>query len=492
MPANHDGPHLAAQYLRMSTDQQRYSLRNQAKLIADYATACGYEVCRTYQDAGRSGLSLKGRDGLKALLADVMSGSAPFSTILVLDVSRWGRFQDPDQAAHYEFLCREAGVSVRYCAEAFDDDGTPSAALMKSIKRVMAAEYSRQLSDRCRAGLQRVRHSGAKGGGSAPYGFARQAFEPNGQPGPVLRVGERRPRIEQVVRLVQGVPEEVAAVRLIFQLFVRDMRGIAEIARTLNSRGIPYRRVKPWDASRVKGVLTNEIAAGVHVFDRTVCYLGKTTVYRPPEMWARVSVVEPIVSCRTFSAASAKLKSTRGRIGTDQELLAKLRPVLRKHGALSTDIINGAPGVPRAAAYIKRFGSLWEVYRRLGYDDRGHRGRRLQPEEYEADAILAALRSLWERRGYLNSTAINRSRDLPTVGYITRKFGSLTAAYERLGYDLSKGEMIVAGNRRRRAGPHSLGLANAQDDLAHKKPKSEDGGQLASPVPHSAAKFQGF
>ena len=64
-----------------------------------------------------------------------MAKSVAFGSILVLDVSRWGRFQDPDQAAHYEFLCREAGVQVRYCSEAFENDGTAVTALVKQMKR---------------------------------------------------------------------------------------------------------------------------------------------------------------------------------------------------------------------------------------------------------------------------------------------------------------------------------------------------------------------
>ncbi len=54
----------------------------------------------------------------------MMSGRAQFKVILVYDVSRWGRFQDVDEAAHYEFLCRSASVPVRYCAEQFENDGS--------------------------------------------------------------------------------------------------------------------------------------------------------------------------------------------------------------------------------------------------------------------------------------------------------------------------------------------------------------------------------
>src|SRR4029079_14295895 len=106
----------AAQYIRMSTYMQRYSLENQSKAISRYAAQRGLTIVRSYEDAGRSGLRLHGRDALKALIDAVTSGRAIFKVILVYDVSRWGRFQDSDESAHYEFVCKKAGVSVEYCA----------------------------------------------------------------------------------------------------------------------------------------------------------------------------------------------------------------------------------------------------------------------------------------------------------------------------------------------------------------------------------------
>ena len=138
----------AAQYVRMSTERQDYSLDFQMATNAVYAVEHDLEIVRTYTDAGISGLALTNRDGLKKLLADVLGGSADFTVILVYDVSRWGRFQNPDQAAHYEFMCSEAGVRVAYCAEAFENDGSPTSALLKHLKRAMAAEYSRDLSQK--------------------------------------------------------------------------------------------------------------------------------------------------------------------------------------------------------------------------------------------------------------------------------------------------------------------------------------------------------
>jgi DNA invertase Pin-like site-specific DNA recombinase len=160
MTANQLTP--AAQYLRMSTEHQQYSLENQSLAILEYADAHSLEVVRTYSDSARSGLVLRQRTGLQQLLQDVVSGAASYRAILVYDVSRWGRFQDTDESAHYEFLCKSAGAPVHYCAETFADDGTLPSLIMKALKRTMAGEYSRDLGVRVYAGMKRLTSVGVR------------------------------------------------------------------------------------------------------------------------------------------------------------------------------------------------------------------------------------------------------------------------------------------------------------------------------------------
>lgn len=138
-------PIPVAQYLRMSRESQDYSMENQKAAIQEYAQRHGFAVVQTHADAGKSGLVLRRRAGLSRLLQDVVGGTPVYKAILVYDISCWGRFQDVDEAAHYEFLCRHAGIPVHYCAEQFANDGTLPASILKALKRTMAAEYSREL-----------------------------------------------------------------------------------------------------------------------------------------------------------------------------------------------------------------------------------------------------------------------------------------------------------------------------------------------------------
>lgn len=165
-----DPPKLrAAEYVRMSTEHQKYSTDNQASAIRKYAEQRGYEIVRTYADEGKSGLNIGGRLGLQKLLEDVEAGGADFEALLVYDVSRWGRFQDPDEAASYELRCRRAGVQVHYCAEQFENDGSIGSSIIKTVKRAMAGEYSRELSVKVFAGQANLIRLGYRQGGPAGY-----------------------------------------------------------------------------------------------------------------------------------------------------------------------------------------------------------------------------------------------------------------------------------------------------------------------------------
>src|SRR6266478_4090408 len=170
----------AAQYVRMSTEFQRYSLENQTAGIAAFAASRNLTIVRTYQDKGHSGLRFSNRQGLQSLINDVEGRRADFDFVLVYDVSRWGRFQDVDESAHYEFICRQAGVRVLYCAEQFENDGSFVSAIMKNIKRVSAGDYSRELSAKVFAGSCRLVRLGFKQGGIAGYGLERVLIDQSG------------------------------------------------------------------------------------------------------------------------------------------------------------------------------------------------------------------------------------------------------------------------------------------------------------------------
>jgi DNA invertase Pin-like site-specific DNA recombinase len=356
----------AAQYVRMSTDYQRYSIENQAVVIAAYAQAHNLTIVRTYSDKGESGLTLRNREGLIELLDDVRSGHTEFGHILVFDVSRWGRFQDIDESAHYEFICKQAGIKVAYCAEQFDNDGSLISSIVKNLKRVMAAEYSRELSAKVFAGQCRLARMGFKLGGQVGYALRRELVDEKLQFMGVLKSGDRKYLVSDHVRLRPGEPDEVAVVRWIFQQFAQK-RSETAIARELNRKAVVTSTGRPWNRALIGRILRNENYVGNLVFNRRSRKLRKAPVYNPPDLWIRSeSCIEPIIERDAFVRAKKIIEERRVSL-PEEEMLARLRRTLMKKGRLSPAIIDSTVGLPCTVSYQQHFGSLRNVYRLIGY-----------------------------------------------------------------------------------------------------------------------------
>lgn len=214
----------AAQYIRMSTDKQDLSPSVQKEAIAAYAAARGLDVVASYEDEGRSGVHLKNRPALLRLLHDV-TASKQFSTVLVYDVSRWGRFQDTDAAAYHEYHCKLHGVDVIYVAELFGAEINPITALLKSMKRAMAAEYSRDLANKCRAGQHLVIGRGYQIGPLPALGYRRCSVSADGQREVMLDKGQRKIAATDRIKWVL-VPDEVE-IELCRHRPTRKRRGLA-------------------------------------------------------------------------------------------------------------------------------------------------------------------------------------------------------------------------------------------------------------------------
>lgn len=361
----------AAQYVRMSTEHQKYSIDNQKDVIAAWATLNGYEIVRTYEDRGKSGLALKNRPGLQQLLADVTAGPA-FEAILVYDVSRWGRFQNSDEAAHYEFVCTEAGIPVHYCAEAFVNDGNISSLLLKALKRIMAGEYSRDLSRRVRAGITRIVRLGYNPGGSAPYGFQRMLISADGGEQRVLRLGQRKALTTDRVKLIRGPEDEIASVQLIYNLTLAG-KGPSEIAKELNAYGSTFHG-RPWLSRHIWPILRNPKYAGVNIWARRASSsVGGSRIAVPRDRWvASVDAVPAIVAPCLFDSVQATLENRR-KPQSDEQLIGRLREILRQEGKLSGELIargsrSHGGRLAHVETYRKRFGSLLNAYASAGFD----------------------------------------------------------------------------------------------------------------------------
>lgn len=357
----------AAQYVRMSTEHQRYSTTNQEDAIAEYAGRRGFEIVRSYADEGKSGLSLSGRETLQRLIADVRAGRADFEAILVYDVSRWGRFQDADESGFYEYVCREAGISVHYCAEQFENDGSLSSTIIKSMKRAMAGEYSRELSVKVFAGQCRLITLGFRQGGPAGYGLRRHLVDEHRAPKAELSRGEHKSLQTDRVVLRPGPPEEVAVVRRLYRLFVVQRKSEGEIAALLNAEGLVTDLGRSWTRGVVHQILTNEKYIGNNVYNRISFKLKAKRVTNDPDMWVRADgAFEGIVDPDFFEAAQ-RIIFDRSRRFSDQQLLEQLSALLSQRGWLSALVIDEVEDMPSSSTFRHRFGSLLRAYQLVGF-----------------------------------------------------------------------------------------------------------------------------
>ena len=240
----------AAQYVRMSTEHQQYSTENQGDKICEYAARRNLEIVRTYADEGKSGLRIDGREALQRLIRDVETGNVDFQIILVYDVSRWGRFQDADESAYYEYICRRAGIQVAYCAEQFENDGSPVSTIVKGVKRAMAGEYSRELSAKVFAGQCRLIELGFRQGGPAGYGLRRVLIDQAGQVKSELTRGEHKSLQTDRVVLAPGPQEEIDIVNQMFRWFINDGLVESQIAGRLNGMRVKTDLDRDWTQYR--------------------------------------------------------------------------------------------------------------------------------------------------------------------------------------------------------------------------------------------------
>lgn len=368
-PSSTGSQHLvrAAEYVRMSTEHQQYSTQNQVSRIREYAIQRGIHVIRTYADEGKSGLRIAGRHALQQLISDVESGAADFTVVLVYDVSRWGRFQDADESAYYEYICKRAGIQVAYCAEQFENDGSPISTIVKGVKRAMAGEYSRELSAKVFAGQCRLIEMGYRQGGPAGFGLRRLLVDLTGQPKAELARGEHKSLQTDRVILVPGPEQEVRIVRQIYRWFVNDGLSEAEIASRLNVSGIQNEHCRDWTRATVHEILINEKYIGTNVYNRVSFKLRKLRVVNPSNMWIRKEgAFTPVVAKEEFYTAQGIIRA-RSRRYTDEELIDRLRALYQSRQSLSGLIINSTEGMPSSSVYAHRFGSLVRAYQLVGY-----------------------------------------------------------------------------------------------------------------------------
>lgn len=305
-------------YIRVSSEQQandtRSSLDDQRAAIAALASRVGATLVDVFEDPGISGATIAKRPGLTALIArckaDARRLDAP-GYVFVLNDSRLGRFDDPDEAAHLRVELKRVGWIVKF-AEA-DDIADPSLRhIMRAVGSAQASEYRRNL----RANSTRGRKGATMLGfwtTRPPLGYAREVVYPP-ERRRVLAHGMRKGPDEKI-KLTPGADSEVQLVRDLFAMYstgAYSLRALERWARTQVPG--PGARALQWSVTVLRVILQNQAYLG-HIPGRS-----RTAARMELGDWARRApeyVVRdthpPLIDHATFDAVQHQLSQMPAR-----------------------------------------------------------------------------------------------------------------------------------------------------------------------------------
>ena len=264
-------------YARYSTDNQStYSTDDQLEFIRRHVSmehfksrlfpSCKFDVIAEFKDEAISGFSTVGRDGLSKALAMIRAGTA--RVILVAEFKRFIRGMQASLDL-YELL-QEYRAELISVSDNFSSS-EPRARLNFMAKAIASEEFLEAVSADTKRGLDARRYNGFSDG-HLWYGVGSRATREH-----YIKGKTKESHFEYYV-----IEKLALVVRRIFSLS-RDGHSMAQIARALNSDGIPppghvdkegnlktRLTAKPmWRDKTVYGVLVNKAYLGVIERNRT-------------------------------------------------------------------------------------------------------------------------------------------------------------------------------------------------------------------------------
>lgn len=220
-------------YLRMSSDTQDCSLRDQRAEAQRYCGERGYEIVCEFVDEGISGVDTKKRRDFMRMMNE--AGDGRWRIIVCWDMDRFGRF-DTWENGHWVYHLRQRDVSVDTVKEGPQDWDSFGGQVIGAVNAGGNNNKVRKMSE----DVNRALRARAKEGAICRK-LPRGLFKKDGE---VL------------------IDEDVAAViREIFRLYLL-YRSTHRAAAELNRRGIPPARAALWTGASVHSTLTNEMYMG--------------------------------------------------------------------------------------------------------------------------------------------------------------------------------------------------------------------------------------
>jgi len=301
-----------AYYRHSAEDKQENSVTIQRDHAKKFAALHNVVIIHEEADEGKSGLSAD-RVGFQNLFNNwILNDRAPpFEYVLVYDVSRWGRFQNPDEGAMYQYQCAQRGKRLIFVDKGkLEEEQALVSHLHTAIERYMAAEYSRQLSSKVFHGAAKVSQQGFSAGGSACYGMSRLLLDANKQPIRILKAGEHKQISNERVTFTPSNDATTQTVMDVFKLCAERSYSPHKIAADLNKKHIPSPREGQWNRTKILRILRNETYTGTRVYNKRWGRLKEKSRRNPRSEWITCPNAFPaIISREIFEKAQENLKS---------------------------------------------------------------------------------------------------------------------------------------------------------------------------------------
>ena len=235
-------------YTRVSTAMQidGYSLDAQRTRMRAFAEFNDYEVAGEYEDAGKSGKSIEGRDEFNRMMEDIKTGKDDVSFVLVFKLSRFGR-NAADVLSTLQTM-QDFGVNL-ICVEDGIDSSKDAGKLMISVLSAVAEIERENIRVQTMEGRIQKARDGKWNGGFPPYGYSLKDG--------VLEINE----------------EEALAIRTIFEQWVSTDIGANGLAKYLENHGIrkiPRHNGKNplFDAALIRNIIKNPVYCGKIAYGR--------------------------------------------------------------------------------------------------------------------------------------------------------------------------------------------------------------------------------
>lgn len=286
-------------YCRVSTElaSQAGSFENQVRYFTEYISSHeGWTLTEIYSDEGRSGTSVKGREGFRKMIIDAEKGL--FDRVITKEISRFAR--NTVDALIYVRKLRGLGIGVSFINDGIDTM-QPEGELRLTLISGIAQEESRRTSERVKWGQRRRMEQGVV------FGCDLLGYE----------VKDGRLIINEA---------EAETVRYIFGLYVGSGLGARSIANKLNSQGIPPKKTACWSPAVIRKILKNEKYAGDLIQGKSCTPDHLTHKRQRCGNTHSLTVIrdhhEGIISRRTFEKAQ-RLMSERTHIGDGERYSAR-------------------------------------------------------------------------------------------------------------------------------------------------------------------------